>query len=99
MIDFVDAHLADDLSLGDLARVAGLSLHHFGAAFRQATGRSAHRYVMEMRLLRADRLLRMSSATIAEIAAATGFASQSHLTAYFKRMRGTTPAKFRDSLT
>lgn len=97
VIDYIDANLGDELSLAELAGITGLSPHHFGQAFRSATGKPPHRYVIEKRIHRARELLRDAEVPIAEIAHAVGFSSQSHLTINFRRVTGVTPARFRRS--
>jgi AraC family transcriptional regulator len=97
VLEFIAAHLDEDLTLADLAAIAEMSSHHFGDAFRVSTGTSPHRYVMEQRVHTARQLLRDSERSIAEIAYATGFASQAHLTVNFHRMIGATPAQYRRS--
>ena len=96
--DYIEAHLEYDIGLDALADVAGLSTHHFGQAFKIAIGQAPHRYVTERRVARARLLLAEPERPIAEIACATGFSSQSHLTTNFRRLTGATPAQFRRSL-
>ena len=98
VIEYINEHLQDELSLFELARTAKLSPHHFATVFRASTGISPHRYVIERRIDRARDLLRQDDKTISEIAYAVGFSSQSHLTANFRRTMGVTPRKFRESL-
>jgi AraC family transcriptional regulator len=98
VLDYVDAHLNDDLSLAELAKVSGLSAHHFGAAFKASTGATPHRYVIEQRVERARDLLRDRGQGIADVAYAVGFSSQSHFTANFRRIVGVTPSRFRRSI-
>jgi AraC family transcriptional regulator len=95
VVDYIEAHLADDISLRDLAAMAGLSTHHFGEAFKASTGTSPHRYLIERRILRAKELLIGAEQSIAEIAISVGFASHSHFTDNFRRLTGTTPSRFR----
>jgi AraC family transcriptional regulator len=97
VIEYIDAHLAEELSLAELAAIAGLSPNHFAQAFKATTGRPPHRYLTERRVQRARELLRDPRISIAEIAHAVGFSSQSHLTINFRRMTGMTPARFRRS--
>jgi AraC family transcriptional regulator len=94
VVDYIQAHLAADLALAELAGLVHLSPFHFARRFRQATGQSVHQYVIDRRLDAAKRLLAMQSASIAEIAAHTGFADQSHLTRHFKRRFGVAPGAF-----
>ena len=98
VIEHINEHLQDELSLVELSRIAKLSPHHFASAFKASTGISPHRYVIERRIGRARDLLLRKEKTISEIAVAVGFSSQSHLTANFRRTMGVTPRKFRQSL-
>jgi AraC family transcriptional regulator len=98
VIDFINEHLQDELSLVELSRIAKLSPHHFATAFKASTGLSPHRYVIERRINRARDLLRRDDKSISDIAYAVGFSSQSHLTATFRRTMGVTPRRFRQSL-
>ncbi|MGB8843775.1 MAG: helix-turn-helix domain-containing protein [Aliidongia sp.] len=97
VVEFIGAHLDEDLKLADLAAIAEMSSHHFGEAFKLSTGTSPHHYVMEQRVQAARQLLGDSERPIAEIAYATGFASQAHLTENFHRRFGATPAQYRRS--
>ncbi len=98
VLDYIDAHLTDELGLVELAAIAGLSPHHFGEAFKTSKGTSPHRYVIERRVQHALEFLREKDRSIGEIAHAVGFSSQSHLTANFRRVTGLTPGRFRQSL-
>lgn len=95
VVDYIEAHIADDISLRDLAALAGLSTHHFGEAFKASTGTSPHRYLVARRIRRAKELLLGAEQSIAEIAISVGFASHSHFTDNFRRLTGTTPSRFR----
>jgi AraC family transcriptional regulator len=95
VIDHVDANLAGEVSLADLAAVAQLSPFHFARAFAQTTGRTPHAYVMDRRLDAAKRLLRESPLSIATISERCGFASASHLSSRFRKVTGFTPTDFR----
>jgi AraC family transcriptional regulator len=91
----VEEHLAGDLRVAALARVAGMSAFHFAHAFRDATGMPPHRYVMEKRIARAKALLRDTALTVDEIAHRIGYSSQSHFTVAFQRAVGIAPSEFR----
>lgn len=93
--DHVAAHLADKLSLEDLATSVGLSRFHFARRFRASTGTTPHEYVTRARIDRARSLLTGSDQPLSSVAAACGFADQSHLTRVFRRLVGTTPGRFR----
>lgn len=93
--DFIQAHIADTLSLETLASVAKLSPSHFARAFKQTTGQSPHYYVLTSRLTRASEHIRKTEIPLNEIALCSGFSSQSHMTSLMKRLWGTTPAEYR----
>jgi AraC family transcriptional regulator len=93
-IEFVHAHLAEDISLDSLAGAAGLSPFHFARLFKRSTGVSPHQYVLRCRVERARGLLMRSKASIAEVAVEVGFCDQSHLAAHFKRVYGVSPKAF-----
>ena len=95
VVDYIEAHLADDIGLRDLAALASLSTHHFGEAFKVSTGTSPHRYLIQRRILRAKEMLLGAELSIAEIAVSVGFASHSHFTDNFRKLTGITPSRFR----
>jgi AraC family transcriptional regulator len=95
VLEYIDDSLDQDVSLNQLAGVAGLSLSYFVAAFKQVTGKPPHRYLLERRIERAQRLLADPLRSIQDVAREAGFSSQSHLTIVFRRMLDTTPGAFR----
>lgn len=95
MVDYIEAHLAEDISLRDLAALAELSPHHFGVAFKASTGTPPHRYLIERRILRAKERLLSTDQSIAQIAVSLGFASHSHFAQHFRKLTGATPSRFR----
>lgn len=95
VLDMMTERLGEDLPLGVMAEAVGLSPYHFLRAFRQATGTTPHRRLVEMRIDRATELLLGTGLPLAELALDCGFASQSHLCSWFRRLKGTTPARIR----
>jgi AraC family transcriptional regulator len=93
-IDFMQAHLAEDISLEMLAASAGLSPFHFARLFKKSLGLAPHQYLIRCRLERARELLLTDHASIADVAVEVGFCDQSHLAAHFKRLYGVTPRAF-----
>jgi AraC family transcriptional regulator len=94
-VDFVQAHLSQNLSLDALAQHTGYSTYHFARLFRSTLGESPHQYVLRQRVERAHELLKRPDLPLVEVALATGFAHQSHLTQQFKRHFGVTPSAYR----
>jgi AraC family transcriptional regulator len=95
LLDYIEQHLGDDLSLEALAAEASLSPLYLVRAFRSAVGQSPHQYVVTRRVEQARRLLTSTTLPIAEISLATGFSSQSHLSNWFRRIVGASPAAYR----
>lgn len=92
---FVEHHLADEIRLEHLAGIASMSVDHFVRAFKQATGSTPHRYLLERRLDRAGVLLRDSAESVATIARRCGFPGAAHFSATFHTHYGTTPTAYR----
>lgn len=97
VIEYLDAHCAEDISVGTLAGIACLSPYHFIRVFSRHTGLTPHAWLMQLRARKAWELLRLGL-PIADVAAQTGFADQSHLTKTFKRILGYTPGQLRNSV-
>ncbi len=95
VIDYLDALLASEISLIDLADLAGLSPNYFLSAFKKATGKTPHRFLTEKRVAKACELLANPQIPIVNVALAVGYSSQSHLTTVFRRFMKTTPASYR----
>jgi AraC-like DNA-binding protein len=91
----VQDQLFNSPRLADMARLGGLSDHQFLRCFHLSVGMTPHQFVMAKKLAAAEGLLRRSRLTIEQVAAATGFASQSHLTYALRRKTGLTPASLR----
>ncbi|MBS1226740.1 MAG: helix-turn-helix protein [Proteobacteria bacterium] len=96
--ELVDTFLDADLSVERMAAEVGLSPYHFSRLFRASFGVAPHRYVLQMRIARAAHLLRAErQRSIADIALASGFASQAHFSNAFKCHMGQTPARWRSA--
>jgi AraC family transcriptional regulator len=93
--EYISAHLADEISLIDLANIAQLSPFHFARAFKRSFGDPPHRYLRNRRIEIAKTLLESPTASVAEIAQAVGFLDPASFTAAFRRSVGTTPTAYR----
>jgi AraC-like DNA-binding protein len=87
----IEDHVCQSIQLRELAAMTGLSQSHFGRAFKASTGMPPHRWQLEARVRRAQRLLVEADMPLAQVALETGFAEQSHFTRVFRRIAGTTP--------
>lgn len=92
---FIDRNIERVLRIEDLAALVGLSRFHFLRCFKRATGLSPLQYVLARRVAHARALLAEGDESIAAVAYAAGFSSQSHLNAMFKRHLGVTPGVFK----
>lgn len=97
VLDCVEAHLDDNLSIETLAAEAGLSLFHFVRTFSETFHVTPHQYVQARRAARAKSLL-ARRATPSDAAAAAGLTDQSHLNRWFKRTYGVTPAQYQQQI-
>jgi AraC family transcriptional regulator len=86
--DYILAHIDEPIDVAALADIARRSPFHFSRIFARSVGITPHRYVVHLRLQRAIELVRDGRSGLAEIAARTGFADQSHLSRWVRRVHG-----------
>jgi AraC family transcriptional regulator len=98
VLDYIEANLEGELTIGRLASIACLSQFHFARAFKAAIGRSPHRYVSARRLERARELLGEREQPLADIALRLRFSCQANFTRAFRQATGQTPAQYRRSV-
>jgi AraC family transcriptional regulator len=95
VIDYINEHLDQDLSLNEMAAMVQMSPTYFASLFKQSTGLPPHQYVVHQRINRAKKMLLNSNLSIAEIATQLGFCDQSHLTRHMRRLLGVCPRQLR----
>ena len=95
LVETIEHHLGEPLSIGQLAAQCALSPYHFARMFRESFGVPPHQYLLARRLARARDLLRHSSLALGDVALACGFASASHFANRFKQHLGGTPGEYR----
>ncbi|NIZ14263.1 AraC family transcriptional regulator [Phaeobacter sp. HF9A] len=93
VIDYLDSHVEEDVSLEDLCQISGLRRRQTIAAFRRATGLPPHAWHLQRKVLLVKRLLR-EGLSPAAAAAQAGFADQSHMGRHFRAITGITPGAF-----
>jgi AraC-like DNA-binding protein len=93
---YLESHYRKNVSLDELARLAGLSAYHLIRVFRSEVGLPPHVYLEQVRINRARELLRRGAA-IADAAFLTGFTDQSHFSRHFKKMTGVTPGQYQQT--
>jgi AraC family transcriptional regulator len=97
--EYIAANLGERVLVADLAAVTGLPAGQFAHAFTRYTGRSPHQYVLSRRVEHATAMLRRGRGSLAEVAAACGFASQQHMTVVLRVRVGMTPGALRGALS
>ncbi|TDJ75456.1 AraC family transcriptional regulator [Pseudomonas putida] len=95
LVDYIEAHLDQPITLGELALRCNLSEYHFARMFRASFGLPPHQYLLARRLHRACRLLRLGDLPLGQVALACGFASASHFSNRFRQAVGATPGEYR----
>lgn len=97
VVDYIADHLASDLSLDELAEVAHMSPSHFKSTFKQSVGLPVHQYVIRRRVEYAADLIARGTHALSDVALQAGFANQSHMARWMKRVTGVTPTLLRIS--
>jgi AraC family transcriptional regulator len=95
---FIEDHLPEEIGLVPLADLVGLSPWHFCRAFKQSTGVSPHRFLVQTRIERAKRLLADRTVSVTQVALAVGFGGSTQLARAFRATVGVSPRKYRSSL-
>ncbi|HCR29958.1 MAG TPA: AraC family transcriptional regulator [Opitutae bacterium] len=95
VISHIETHYGSDLSMKEMAVMAGLSSTQFNKRFRELLRMSPSEYILKLRIEVAQNLLNSSNKSIAEISAEAGFYDQSHFTKRFRKVTGMTPMAFR----
>jgi AraC family transcriptional regulator len=99
VIEFIEDNLEGDLSLQAMAAEVDISPLYLARAFKAAVGQSPHQYVLARRIERAKELLRNTDLPVVDVALSSGFSSQSHLSHWFIRQIGVSPAVYRRQAT
>ena len=93
--EYISSNLDRNISIEELAEMAGLSVHHFARAFKQTVGMPPHCYILQRRIEQAQQMLRTTKLPLSDIALSLGFSDQSHLARHFRRMTGVPPSAVR----
>jgi AraC family transcriptional regulator len=97
-IDYIHAHLTQDLSLVAIATSIGVSQFHLARMFKQTMGISLWQYVMQQRIDLAKRVLAQLNLSIVEVSSYLGFSSQAQFTNFFRKHTGINPTQYRKKL-
>lgn len=92
---FMQQHIRDHLSLGELAQVAGLSQHHFARRYKQLTGESPIQHFLQLKMQHACFLLEVSDESVQSVAQELGYDDAYYFSRIFKRIIGIAPHHYR----
>ena len=98
VLDYIEAHLEESISIQALSEIAGLSKFHFARTFKRSKDMTPHEYTVQCRVRRTQRLLTETDMPLSEIALASGFSDQSHCARRFRQQTGITPSQYRRSM-
>ena len=96
--DYIDEHLTQPLTLGDLAEVACLSEYHLARMFRTSFGLPPAAWIAQQRVERARVLLRTTALPLVQVAARCGYANASHFSHRFREAVGVAPMLYRQAV-
>lgn len=97
-IGLMESHIADPLTIDDLASLSGIGARQLQRLFTAQLGLPMMQFYRNLRLEKAEELMRQSALPVIDIAQATGFANLSHFTRAFRQARGRTPGAVRGSV-
>ncbi|MBE3558106.1 MAG: helix-turn-helix domain-containing protein [Ktedonobacteraceae bacterium] len=92
---YLSFHLAEPISIAEMAHYAHLSPSHFSRLFRQQFGLSPYQYFLHLRLQHAQSLLQQTRLSLAQIADYCGFADMHHFSKVFRKHVGCSPGRYR----
>lgn len=92
--EYIASHIDEQISVANLADIAGLSTGHLRKLFREVSGEGVKEYILNRKMHHAGELLRGKKMMIKEIAAATGFSDQNYFSRVFKEHFGVSPREY-----
>ena len=95
VLEFIDVHISQNFKLAELAKVSELNEFQFLRCFKKTFGQSPHQYVLDQRTRLAIEQICRTDLSLAEIAFATGFSDQAHMTRAVRKATGLTPGALR----
>lgn len=97
-IEYIHAHLNEDLSLNTIALTLGISKYHFCRSFKHSTGLTPWQYIIQLRIAAAKKLLAKPNLSIAQISRQLGYSTQGQFTNFFCKHTGINPTNYRKKL-
>ena len=98
-LSYIEKNYQRDLTVEEIASALRLNRSYFGKIFRQSTGKSPQRFLMNYRMIKAAEMLATTKLPINEIGASVGYENQMHFSRAFKSIYGVSPREWRNNLT
>lgn len=95
VLEYIDAHLDENLKVADLARICNMSYSHFAKSFHEFYGRSCKEHLELLRVEKAEEMLKFTDLSLSSIAQELGYSDSSHFVREFKKHKGVTPGSMR----
>jgi AraC-like DNA-binding protein len=95
MLDYVHEHYQRPMSLGEVAQALDMNASYLSDLFSRTAGITFHHYLDELRLARAETLLRDPRLPVCEVASAAGYASAAYFRQVFKHYHGLPPSRWK----
>jgi AraC-type DNA-binding domain-containing proteins len=96
ILEYIDYHYCEKITLSELATMSNLSKHHFCRLFKRFTGKTFTDYINLLRINKAVSLLKDKSLNINEVALSVGFNDSNYFSRIFKRYKSISPNKIRN---
>jgi len=95
VLEYIDANVGRNITLSEFAGVANMSLYYFAVLFRQSTGLSPHKYLLNRRIERSKVLLCDPERSVLDVGLQVGFEHQNNFARAFRRVVGVSPTEYR----
>ena len=94
-IEYMQTFYSSNITISDICEAVNLSPFHFIRTFKQKTGISPYKYLLNIRIKKAEELLSSGKHSVAEVAMLCGFINPSHFSSKFKEITGQSPSKYK----
>lgn len=98
VVEYIESHLSEDLSVRLLASMAYVSADHLTRSFKKRFSQTVSEYILQKRMTLAGELLRNRKLTITMVSDCVGFGNYSYFTEQFKKYYGMTPREYQNSI-
>lgn len=96
ILEYIEQNFTERIMLEELSSMAGISSYHFCRLFKDITGRSYSDYINNLRLNKAEFLLKSTSMNVTEVALSCGFNDMNYFSRIYKKYKRISPSKVRE---